>query len=82
MENLFTERYIEIFTKRFTELLSTYKGSYKDLALELGLKSKSSISKYANGNFQDMSISMIEKIATFFKVSPAWLVGWSNDKNY
>lgn len=66
--------------ERFRELLKTYTGTYGELAKELGLKSKSNITKYANGNI-DIRVSMIEKIASYFNVSPAWLAGWSNDKN-
>lgn len=67
--------------ERFKELLKDYNGKYAELAKELGLKSKSNISKYANGNI-NISISMIEKIAKYFNVSPVWLAGWSDDKNY
>ena len=49
--------------------------------MKLGLKSKGTISKYANGNI-DVSVSMIIKIAELFDVSPIWLLGFTNNKHY
>lgn len=71
-----------LFAERFTELLKNYSGTYDELARALGLKSKSNITKYANGNIKNLNINMIEKIANLFNVSPAWLAGWTDDKNY
>ena len=71
-----------LFAERFTELLKNYNGTYDELARELGLKSKSNISKYANGTIKNINIDMIIKIANFFKVSPIWLIGLTDNKNY
>ena len=69
------------FIKRFNELLSNYDGTYVELAHALGLKSKSNITKYANGSL-NINLTMLSKIANFFEVSPVWLIGFTDDKNY
>ncbi len=71
-----------LFPERFTELLKSYTGTYDELAKELGLKSKSNISKYANGSIKNVSVNMIMKIANFFDVSPVWLIGLTKDKHF
>lgn len=70
------------FPERFTELLQDYNGTYDDLAKELGIKSKSNITKYSNGSIKNVSLSMIVKISNFFDVSPIWLIGWTDDKHF
>ena len=69
------------FIKRFNELLSDYKGTYAELAEALGLKSKSNITKYAKGSL-NINLTMLSKIANFFEVSPVWLIGFTDDKNF
>lgn len=71
-----------LFSERFAELLKSYTGTYDELAKELGLKSKSNISKYANGSIKNVNINMIIKIAKFFDVSPVWLIGLTEDKHF
>ena len=71
-----------LFPERFAELLKDYTGTYDELAKELGLKSKSNISKYANGSIKNVNIDMIMKIANFFDVSPIWLIGLTDDKHF
>lgn len=70
-----------LFSQRFAELLKNYNGTYDELAKQLGFKSKSSISKYANGQVKKIDISIVTKISSFFGVSPNWLIGISDDKN-
>lgn len=69
------------FPERFTELIKDSNLNYEDIASKLGLKSKGTISKYANGSI-DVRNSMILKIAEIFDVSPAWLLGLTDDKHY
>ena len=71
-----------LFAERFKELVKDYNGTYDELAKELGFKSKSNICKYANGSIQNVSISMLLKVSDYFKVSPIWLMGLTDDKNY
>ena len=84
MKILFEDIVVENFTQRFTELLNEYKstnGTYEQLAKELGIKSKSNITKYSNGSII-VNLTMFAKICDFFKVSPIWLLGLENDRNY
>lgn len=71
-----------LFPERFQELLNSSSITYDELIEKLGIKSKGTITKYANGQIKNVSISMICKIAELFEVSPVWLIGWSNNKNY
>ena len=63
------------------QLLSKKLYTYEDLTKKLGLKSKGTITKYANGQIKNPSISTIEKIAKLYNISPAWLSGLSNNKH-
>lgn len=71
-----------LFPERFQELLDSHTITYDELIKKLGIKSKGTITKYANGQIRNVSITMICKIADIFEVSPVWLIGWSNNKNY
>lgn len=81
MQNNSTDNVTKNFIERFNKLLSEYDGTYVELANALGLKSKSNITKYANGSL-NISLKMLCKIADFFEVSPVWLIGFTDDKNY
>ena len=72
----------EIFTKRLEELIKNSGCSYDYLAKELGFKSKATICKYANGKICKIGPSGIYKIAKYFKVSPSWLAGFTDDMFY
>ena len=71
-----------LFPERFQELLDNSSITYDELIKKLGIRSRGTITKYANGQIKNVSISMICKIAEIFEVSPVWLIGWSNNKNY
>lgn len=71
-----------LFPERFQELLSTSSITYEELIKKLGIKSRGTITKYANGQIKNINISTICKIAEIFDVSPIWLIGWSNNKHY
>lgn len=81
MQNNSKDNLTKNFIERFNQLLSDYTGTYTELAHALGLKSKSNITKYANGSL-NISLTMLSKIADFFEVSPVWLIGFTDDKNY
>lgn len=70
------------FPERFSELIKNSDLTYKEIAEKLGLKSKGTISKYASGKISKIDLSMINKIADFFNVSPIWLLGYTKNKNY
>lgn len=71
-----------LFPERFQELLNETSMTYDDIIQKLNIKSRGTISKYANGTIKNVSISTICKIADLFEVSPIWLIGWTNDRNF
>lgn len=71
-----------LFPERFSELIKDSKLSYDEIAKKLGIKSKGTISKYANGDIKNPNISMVEQIANTFGVSPSWLIGFTDNKYY
>lgn len=71
-----------LFPERFQELLDNTTLTYDDIIKALDIKSRGTVTKYANGSIKNVPISMICKIADLFDVSPIWLIGWTNDKNY
>lgn len=74
----------EIFTERLKNLIDDYKKehklTHKEIAKQLGYKSKATISKYANGQITKIGPTGIRKLAIFFGVSPSWLAGFSDEK--
>lgn len=70
------------FPERFSEIIKASNLSYEEIAKELVLKSKSTISKYANGTIKNIEIPMINKISKLFDVSPIWLLGYTKNKHY
>ena len=71
-----------LFANRFTELLKESNKTYEEIALDLGFKSKGTISKYANGKNKNVTISTVMKISKYFDVSPVWLIGLTNNIHY
>ena len=47
-----------LFPERFTFLLNNSNMTYEQIAKELGLKSKGTISKYASGKVKKIELSM------------------------
>ena len=72
----------EIFAERLRELIKNSKIPYEKMAEELGFKAKSTICKYANGKIIKIGPTGINKLASFFNVSPSWLAGFTDDKYY
>lgn len=70
-----------VLAERLTFLLKKSKMNYEQVAKALGIKSKGTISKYANGQIKKIDRPMIIKIAKLFDVSPAWLLGFTDDIN-
>lgn len=72
----------EIFIERLEKLIKDSGKKYDIIAQELGFRAKSTISKYANGHIVKIGPSGIAKLANYFKVSPSWLAGFTDDKYY
>lgn len=71
-----------LFPERFQELLDNTSLTYEEIINRLDIKSRGTITKYANGSIKNVPISMICKIADLFEVSPIWLIGWTDNKDY
>ena len=71
-----------LFPARFTELLNESDMNYDEVADKLGFNSKGTVSKYANGKNKKVDISTVIQIADLFNVSPIWLIGLTDDRNY
>lgn len=71
-----------LFPDRFTQLLNESNMNYVEVANKLGFKSKGTVSKYANGKNKKVDISTVMQIANLFNVSPIWLIGLTDDRNY
>ncbi len=71
-----------VFHQRFSELVNESNLTFEQIAHELGLKSKGTISKYASGQIQNIGPVMIDKIANLFDVSPIWLLGYTDNRHY
>lgn len=71
-----------LFIERFKELIVNSNEPYEVIANKLGFKSKGTISKYINGKIKNINYSVILKIAEVFEVSPIWLMGLTDNKNY
>lgn len=69
----------ELFSKRLTELINNSNVTLDKLEEYVG-KTNATISRYASGEITGVKRSTIVKLADFFRVSPAWLAGFSNDK--
>lgn len=71
-----------LFPVRFTELLNESDMNYDEVADKLGFKSKGTVSKYANGKNKKVDINTVIQIADLFNVSPIWLIGLTDNRNY
>ena len=69
-----------MFAPRFKELVNDSNKKYEDLAKDLGYKSKGTIAKLIKA--KDAKLSTIINIASYFKVSPEWLAGFTDDKYF
>ena len=70
----------ELFIKRFSELINSKNYTLEEIGNAIGIKSKSTISKYLSGNIKNIKRSHIVKIANLFNVSASWLAGFSDNK--
>lgn len=70
----------ELFSKRLSELINNNNYTLDKIEEYVG-KTNATISRYASGEITGVKRSTIVKLADFFKVSPAWLAGFT-DKKY
>ena len=56
-----------IFSKRFSELVNNGNYTLEQIGEHIGIKSKSTISKYLSGNIANVKRSTIIKLASLFR---------------
>lgn len=69
----------ELFSKRLSELIDNSSYTLDKIEEYVG-KTNATISRYASGEITGVKRSTIVKLANFFKVSPAWLAGFTDNK--
>ena len=67
-----------VSTKRLKDLRLTYNYTMETLANKIGV-SKSTIAKWENGYVNNMRQDMVLKLAKLYDVSPAYIMGYSDD---
>lgn len=70
---------LEIFSKRFKELLTENPIELPILQKQLGLKSLSTLYRYKNGNMAP-KLTTIKILSDIFNVNPVWLMGYDVSK--
>lgn len=69
---------IELIGKRIKEKREALNISAEELAEAIGVH-KATIHRYENGNFKSVKLPIIEAIAKYLEVSPAWIIGKTDD---
>jgi transcriptional regulator with XRE-family HTH domain len=67
------------FGERMKRIREEKNLTLEEVALKIGL-SKGTVSRYENGEIDNIPLSRVEDIANLFKVSPEWLIGWSEER--
>ena len=70
----------KIFREKLKELIKDSGCTYDEIKDKFGIKSKGTLTKYCNGQIKNIPLGMVDKTAKVFNVSPAWLVGCSEEK--
>lgn len=70
----------KIFREKLKELIKDSGSTYDEIKDRFGIKSKGTLTKYCNGQIKNIPLGMVDKTARVFNVSPAWLLGCSDDK--
>ncbi len=70
---------LEKFAERFSDLVKTSSIDVSKLAQMLGIKSKSTIYRYMNGEMAP-KISTVKYASEIFSVNPLWLMGYDTSK--
>lgn len=70
-----------VMGERIRELRKEYNMSAQELGDKIGVKF-SAVCKYERGDLKNIKISIISNIAKVFNVSPLYIMGMVNDRNY
>lgn len=71
---------MDVAVQRIKELVDAAGTTVRELA-EIAGCSKSAMQRYISGE-RDIPTNILNGIAEAFKVHPAYLLGWVNDRNY
>ncbi len=70
---------LEVFSKRLTNLVNENNTDISFLLNQLGIKSKSTIYRYMNGEMSP-KVTTVKILANIFNVNPTWLMGYDVPK--
>ena len=65
-------------TTRIRQLREAFSMTQEELGERLGVK-KATVAKYESGALENLKRSTIEEMSKIFGVSPAFIMGWSDD---
>jgi len=71
---------MRIITQRLKECINSSELSLRELQSKTGI-SRSALQRYKEGNTEKIPIEVIEAVANVTDYSPAYILGWSNDKH-
>lgn len=67
------------FGERMKRIREEKNLTLEEVAFNIGL-SKGTVSRYENGEIDNIPLNRVEDIAKLFNVSPEWLIGWSEER--
>ena len=70
---------LDVFSKRLTSLVNENNTDIPFLLSQLGIKSKSTIYRYMNGEMAP-KVTTVRILANIFNVNPNWLMGYNSPK--
>ena len=65
--------------ERIRELRELREMSQEDLAIKMGYKGRSSISKIEKYNDDQMTLEIVQKASEILSCSPLYLIGWNKE---
>ena len=68
------------FGERLKKLRNQYNVTLEDVGTYIGVR-RQTVCKYENGTITNIPSDKIEAIARLFSVSPAYLMGWTEDSS-
>lgn len=78
MEGLTQERRM-LIASRIKEIRNDYDLTLEEMASKIGL-TKATLSRYENGEIDNIPMGRIRDIGEIFRINPAWILNWSDSK--
>ena len=69
-----------ITSKRIRDLIADKGTTYRQISKSTGIPI-ATLSRYAQGKADKMPLSIVEKLASYFHVSPSYLMGWDEEED-